>query len=121
MGRYLGIFQKTFHMKKVVAFCLGLCLCVGILLDNSMLTVNAKEAKTEYLIKVNRAANCVTVYEKDENGEFNVPVKAFVCSCGRAGHGTPLGTFKTSDYYEWRLMVAFNTLQTNLISFPTFL
>ncbi|MDE6985060.1 MAG: L,D-transpeptidase [Lachnospiraceae bacterium] len=57
------------------------------------------------MIMVNRAANCVTVYEKDAAGEFTVPVKAFVCSCGREGHETPLGTFKTSNYYEWRLMV----------------
>ena len=73
MGRYFGIFQKTFHMKKFAAFCLGLCLCLGMFMDNSVLTVNAKETKAEYLIMVNRAANCVTVYEKDENGEFNVP------------------------------------------------
>ncbi|MDE6916215.1 MAG: L,D-transpeptidase, partial [Lachnospiraceae bacterium] len=57
------------------------------------------------MIMVNRAANCVTVYEKDAAGEFTVPVKAFVCSCGREGHETPLGTFKTSNYYQWRLMV----------------
>lgn len=101
MGRYLGVF----HMKKWIAICLGLCLCMGMLWNSSVLAVNAEETKTEYLIMVNRAANCVTVYEKDETGEFTVPVKAFVCSCGREGHGTPLGTFKTSDYYEWRLMV----------------
>lgn len=54
---------------------------------------------------VNRVANCVTVYEKDADGAFTVPVRAFVCSCGREGHETPLGTFKTSSYYKWRLMV----------------
>lgn len=103
--RYFGVFCKAFWMKKLAAFCLGLCLCLSVLADSSVLTANAKEIKTEYLIMVNRGANCVTVYEKDVDGEFNVPIKAFVCSCGREGHGTPLGTFKTSDYYEWRLMV----------------
>ena len=29
-----------------------------------------------YLIKVNRVANCVTVYRQDENGEFTIPYKA---------------------------------------------
>ncbi len=53
---------------------------------------------------VNRAANCVTVYEKAEDGTV-VPVRAFICSCGREGHETPLGTFRTSSAYEWRLMV----------------
>lgn len=101
MGRYFSVFP----VRKFFAFWLGVCLCLEIILNGSALIVNAKEAKTEYLLMVNRAANCVTVYAKDENGEFTVPIKAFVCSCGREGHGTPLGSFKTSDYYEWRLMV----------------
>ena len=35
-----------------------------------------------YYIKVNRQANCVTIYKKDENGNYTVPVKAMVCSVG---------------------------------------
>ncbi|MDE7415403.1 MAG: L,D-transpeptidase [Lachnospiraceae bacterium] len=101
MRRYSGIF----YVKKIAAFCLAVCLCLGILSDSTVLTVEAKETKQAYLIMVNRAANCVTVYVKDANGEWNVPVKAFVCSCGREGHETPLGTFKTSNYYTWRQMV----------------
>ncbi|MDE5695918.1 MAG: L,D-transpeptidase [Lachnospiraceae bacterium] len=96
---------KFLCFRKIVVFCLAVCICVGILLDSTTLTAEAKETKPAYLIMVNRAANCVTVYEKDAEGEFRVPVKAFVCSCGREGHETPLGTFKTSDYYTWRLMV----------------
>jgi len=92
-------------VREIVAYCLALCMCLGVLSEGAMLTVNAKEAKPAYLIMVNRAANCVTVYEKDAESGMNVPVKAFVCSCGREGHETPLGTFKTSNYYEWRLMV----------------
>ena len=55
-------------------------------------------------VMVNRAANCVTVYLMNAQG-VNVPVKAMVCSVGREGHPTPLGTFKTSDYYVWRQLV----------------
>lgn len=51
-----------------------------------------------YLIRVNRVMNTVTVYERDEKGEYSVPVRAMVCSTGR---GTPLGSFSTSDKYEW--------------------
>ena len=58
-----------------------------------------------YKIMVNRAANCVTVYAKGEDGQFNVPVRALVCSVGREGHATPLGNYKTSDYYPWGYMV----------------
>lgn len=58
-----------------------------------------------YIIKVNRALNCVTVYAKDDNGEYTVPYKAMACSTGKNIEDTPLGTFKTSNKYTWRLMV----------------
>ena len=32
-------------------------------------------------------------------------VKVMACSCGREGHETPEGTFRTSNYYDWCLMV----------------
>lgn len=63
-----------------------------------------KTQDQEYALYVNRALNTVTVYKVDENGE-EVPYKSMICSCGRPGHNTPVGTFKTTDYYDWRLMV----------------
>ena len=62
-----------------------------------------KNSRYPYYIKVNRQANCVTVYGQDANGEYTVPVKAMVCSVGVA-NATPLGTFKTSDKYAWRYL-----------------
>ena len=56
-----------------------------------------------YYIKVNRQANCVTVYTMDENGEYTVPIKAMICSVG-LNDETPLGVFTTSDKYEWRYL-----------------
>lgn len=54
---------------------------------------------TMYYIKVNYQANAVTIYKKDENGYYTIPVKAMVCSCGTA---TPKnGVYKTSRGYEW--------------------
>ena len=35
-----------------------------------------------FLIKVNKQANVVTVYKKDDNGDYTVPVKAMICSTG---------------------------------------
>lgn len=58
-----------------------------------------------YLIKVNRLLNCVTVYTRDSNDEFTVPYKAMACSTGKYINNTPLGTFRTSSKYTWRLMV----------------
>lgn len=58
-----------------------------------------------YLVKVNRLLNCVTVYTKDSNDEFVVPYKSMTCSTGKFINNTPLGTFRTSSKYFWRLMV----------------
>lgn len=58
-----------------------------------------------YMIMVNRAANCITVYGKDESGEFTVPVKAITVSCGKNVGDTPLGTYQTIVEYNWRKMV----------------
>lgn len=59
----------------------------------------------EYSIRVNKKTCTVTIYKKEENGDLT-PFKAMVCSIGREGHDTPEGKgYKTSDYYDWRLMV----------------
>lgn len=54
-----------------------------------------------YYIKVNRAANCVTVYGMDINNEYSIPVKAFACSCAKEGYETITGDFATYQKYEW--------------------
>jgi len=55
--------------------------------------------KTQYYIKVNYTANCVTVYKKDDSGNYTIPVKALICSTGKA---TPRsGVYKTSQKYRW--------------------
>lgn len=59
----------------------------------------------DYYIKVNKKTCTVTIYIKEEKGDLT-PYKAMVCSIGREGHDTPEGKgYKTSDYYDWRLMV----------------
>lgn len=54
-----------------------------------------------YLIKVNKQQNCITVYGADDNGNYNIPFKAMVCS---AGNATPLGEFNTTARYDWKLL-----------------
>ncbi len=95
--------KKSF--KNVLALCLVFCMAVGVWGGNTTVRAQETEAKKDYRIMVNRAANCVTVYEKDAQGTYSIPVRAFICSCGREGHETPLGTYKTRSAYEWRLMV----------------
>ena len=58
-----------------------------------------QESKETYYIKVNYGANVVTIYKKDNSGKYTVPVKAMVCSSGKA---TPTsGTYKMSNKYRW--------------------
>lgn len=63
--------------------------------------VEIPDVEFPFYIKVNRQANCVTVYTMDESGAYTVPVKAMVCSVGLDG-STPLGVYQTSDKYPWR-------------------
>lgn len=96
--------KKLTSCKRVFVpiLTLAICLLLGCGLS---VTAHAKTNSPAYRILVNRAANCVTVYGKDAAGNHTVPVKAMACSCGIRPGSTPLGTFKTSNYYNWRLMV----------------
>ena len=61
--------------------------------------------KLPYRIKVNRTENFVTVYTLDEHGKYTIPYKTFWCSTGAEADSTPLGTFKMTERYDWRIMV----------------
>ncbi len=55
-----------------------------------------------YSLTVNRRTNTVTVYTYDENGNYTVPVRAMVCSCGAAGADeTPLGDYAIGMQKAW--------------------
>ena len=58
--------------------------------------------QSSYLLKVNKTLNCLTVYAKDGDKGYIIPVKAMLTS---VGDDTPIGTFKTPEKYRWRLMV----------------
>ena len=62
-------------------------------------------ASKPYKISVNRAANCVTVYGLDFDGEYSIPYKTMTCSTGLYKENTPLGTYYISDKYDWRMMI----------------
>lgn len=58
-----------------------------------------KVSNYPYYIKVNYRANTVTIYAKDKEGNFTVPVKAMVCSTGRS---TPRsGVYRTPQKSQW--------------------
>lgn len=70
-------------------------------------TVDAAYIKAhDYCIAVNTSQNLVVVYTKDDNNEYTVPYKAFVCSCGTLGTGeednaTITGAFVTESKQSW--------------------
>ena len=51
-----------------------------------------------YYIKINKRACCITIYSKDDAGNYTVPCKAMVCSTGNA---TPLGTYSMGRQARW--------------------
>ena len=66
-------------------------------------TTTSTSSGYPYYIKVNYTANTVTVYKKDDNGNYTVPVKAMICSTGAQ---TPhSGVYKTSDKYRWGTLI----------------
>ena len=59
----------------------------------------ATGARDIYSITVNRRTNTVTVYTKDQDGQFTVPVRAMICSCGKGGEFTTI-TGDFSIYFQ---------------------
>lgn len=55
-----------------------------------------------YLIKINKQTNCLTVYAQDGANGYIIPVKSMLTS---VGDDTPIGTFKSPEKYRWRQMV----------------
>lgn len=55
-----------------------------------------------YLIKVYKWSNYLIVFAKDEWGNYTVPVKAMITSCG---NGTPTGTYYSPMKFRWLTMV----------------
>lgn len=96
MINYLKRLKANNHLMLIFAV---IFISISIIQDTNILA----ETSNPYLIKVNRALNCVTIYKKDTKGNYTVPVKAMVCSTG--GSNTPLGTYKTPVKYRWKLLM----------------
>lgn len=94
-----------FPLKRIVSLFLAL-VTAALLLCAGAPTAEAAASRVPgngrpYYIKVNRAMNTVTVYGLDEEGYYTVPVKAMICSVGRDGHATPIGTYSMGGKWPW--------------------
>lgn len=59
-----------------------------------------------YSVKINRRTNTVTVYTYDEKGDYVVPVRAMVCSCGEMTREniTPVGEYSVYFKNYWHAL-----------------
>ena len=57
--------------------------------------------QSSYLAKINRTTCTVTIYAKDGNNGYIIPVKRFACSVGLPSTPTPAGTYYTLAKYRW--------------------
>ena len=74
---------------------------VAVTVNNKVSTGVYTNGNPYYLV-VNKSTNTVTVYQADETGEYCIPVRSMICSCG---NDTPTGTYNTTDQYRWRYLV----------------
>ena len=69
--------------------------------------VLARNLKSDYYnpysIDVNRKQNIVTVYTYDSEGDYTIPVRAMICSCG-IDQATVTGKFETYFRAEWHAL-----------------
>lgn len=74
----------------------------AITANKNILSSNLKDnsGRMPYALRVNRSLNCTTAYTYDENGEYTVPVRAMIASCGADG-GTITGDFSIYYQTEW--------------------
>lgn len=64
-----------------------------------------KQSQYPYYITINVSQNCVTVYGKDSDGKYTVPVRAMICSTGTH---TPAPGSSYTVKYKWQWLGLFN-------------
>ncbi len=74
-------------------------IAVGLVLGTGLFQMSAKAA-SGYVIKINKQANCVTIYKENEKGQLK-PVKALICS---TGYATKLGTYSLGEKLRWHVL-----------------
>lgn len=86
-------------MKKSVKW--KLILVMLVLMGACMLSSkNSADAAGTYQIKINKTANCVTIYKQNKAGKYKA-VKALVCS---TGYATKTGTYSLGEKIRWHVL-----------------
>lgn len=85
--------------KRINVFKIVFALTLGILLGVGCYQGTANAA-SGYLIKINKQANCVTIYKQKSDGSYKA-VKALICS---TGYATKLGTYSLGEKMRWHVL-----------------
>ncbi len=87
--------KKTVYRRCVLFLVLMVCLLFGTGLNR-----NEAKAASDYLVKINKQANCVTIYKLNAKGKYKA-VKAMICS---TGYATKLGTYSLGEKIRWHVL-----------------
>ena len=102
-GKYYYFDKKTGEMKTGWVYYAGFKFYfdkkTGARVDDVSSIIGKQSS---YEIRVNKEKNVVTIYAKDGDNGYIIPVKAMICSTGEA---TPTGTFYTPNRWRWLSMM----------------
>lgn len=93
--------QETHTTETDEAFVYTASTAIVDNLDVQRKNVDSDSDLPLYEIHVNCKQNVVTVYTYDDTGEYSVPIRAMVCSCG-LDDGTIRGEYKTYFKDKWQ-------------------
>lgn len=69
------------------------------------LNENIEKGGNVYRLIVNRRTDTVTAYTYDDDGNYTLPVRAMVCSCGADGaSATPVGDYSIGSKRSWAML-----------------
>jgi len=74
----------------------------GILSQNVSKKLKGKQT---YFIHVNRKNCKITIFAKDGNKGYTIPVMAMTCSVGTSKTPTPKGTYNTVEKFRWQILM----------------
>ena len=89
-------------MKKDIIKSMLFFVFAMLLINVLPVFENSVLADGDYKLIVNRSKNLVTVYQKSDKGEYDIPFKVMACSTAKDVASTPLGKFTLSQKKEWR-------------------
>ena len=93
------------RIKKIkLLVCIVVVFMEMVLPLNLLYAAPPEDGENTYLISVNRAQNCVTIYKGNEAGEFREAIRSMVCSTAADGVSTPLGSFTLKDRRDWGVL-----------------